>query len=67
MPLATHPLLSPESKTRPEDFLSAKALTPNDIKPSLSLVPELSSAKDWIAEVLYIIRPLTYGACLAAV
>lgn len=63
--LPPHPLLtSPppaSSDTSVEDYLLPKALTTSSMKPSLTLVRTLSSPQDWVAESLYILRPLVYG------
>ena len=66
VPLPLHPLLaSPPptlSDTSVEDYLLPKALTTSSVKPSTSLVRILSSPQDWLAESIYISRPLVYGA-----
>ncbi|KAG6890372.1 hypothetical protein C0992_001962 [Termitomyces sp. T32_za158] len=62
-PLPPHTLLSPQSESTPEDFLLPKALATSSVRPSLSLVKPLSSPTDWIAESIYIVRPLVYGKC----
>ena len=65
MPLPPHGLLTdlPQSRseTAAEEYLLQKALTPSSVKPSLSLVQSLYSPQDWLAEVIYILRPLVYG------
>jgi len=48
-----------------EDFLLPKALTTSSVKPALSLLKSLSTPQDWLAEVIYIIRPLVYASLLA--
>ncbi|KAG6849510.1 hypothetical protein H0H93_007864 [Arthromyces matolae] len=64
-PFPPHDLLSPRAETGAEEYLLPKALTTSSVKPYLSLVKSLSSPTDWIAESLYILRPLIYGvACL---
>ncbi|KAK7064259.1 peroxisomal membrane protein PEX16 [Favolaschia claudopus] len=49
-----------------EDYLLPKALTPSSVKPSHSLLTPLSSYRDWVAEILYIIRPLVYVSLLVS-
>ena len=44
-----------------EEFLLPKALSTDAVKNPLTLVRELSSTTDWIAEVIFILRPLIYG------
>lgn len=60
--LPLHSLLSEaQMDTSAEEYLLPKALTTSSVKPSLSLVRTLSGPRDWIAESLYILRPLVYG------
>lgn len=47
--------------TSVEDYLLPKALTTTSVRPSLHLIKPLASIQDWIAEVIYILRPLVYG------
>ncbi|KAJ7783746.1 peroxisomal membrane protein PEX16 [Mycena maculata] len=65
VPLPPHPLLAspPQNSTETpaEDYLLPKALTASSVKPSHSLLKTLSSHRDWLAEILYILRPLVYG------
>ncbi|KAJ7487563.1 peroxisomal membrane protein PEX16 [Mycena galericulata] len=65
VPLPPHPLLTspPQNSTETpaEDYLLPKALTASSVKPSHSLLNTLSSHRDWLAEILYILRPLVYG------
>lgn len=64
-PLPPHSLLTASSPTRStsvSDYLLSKAMTTSSVKPSHSLVQALSSPQDWLAESLYILRPLVYGA-----
>jgi peroxin-16 len=65
-PLPPHPLLATVPSTRSDssvsDYLLSKAMTTSSVKPSHSLVQALSSPQDWLAESLYILRPLVYGA-----
>ena len=62
VPLPPHPLLSSaQSDTSAEDYLLPKSLTTSSVKPSLSLVRNLSGLQDWSAELIYILRPLIYG------
>lgn len=64
VPLPPHPLLTPPSVSRSrndvEDFLLPKALTPSAVKPPLALVRPFSSPTEWLAEIMYILRPLVY-------
>ena len=64
--LPTHPLIvqpPPHADHAPvEEFLLSKALSPNTVKFPTSLLRRLNSPKDWLGEVLYILRPLIYGA-----
>lgn len=64
-PLPSHALLSGSSQVRSnasvEEYLLPKAMTTSSVKPSLSLVQSLSSPQDWLAESIYILRPLVYG------
>lgn len=64
-PLPAHSLLTappPTNKTSVvEDFLLSKALTPSSVKNPTSLVKPLLSPQEWIAESIYIFRPLIYG------
>ena len=60
-----HSLLSPTSpalsNTSVEDYLLPKALTTASVKISTALVDVLMTPQDWLAEILYILRPLVYG------
>ncbi|TFY79658.1 hypothetical protein EWM64_g4361 [Hericium alpestre] len=62
--LPSHPLLASPPLTRQtspvEDFLLSKALMTSSVKTPTSLVKPLASPKDWVAESLYILRPLIY-------
>lgn len=64
-PLPPHPLLSappPTNKTSVvEDFLLSRALTTSSVKNPTVLVKPLLSPQEWIAESVYILRPLIYG------
>lgn len=69
--LPPHPLLatpSPpmRSDTAVEDFLLPKALTTSSVKPSLSLLKSLSTPQEWLAEIVYILRPFVYGMSIPA-
>ncbi|KAJ7630902.1 peroxisomal membrane protein PEX16 [Roridomyces roridus] len=69
VPLPPHPLLtSPPSseETSVEDYLLSKALTTTAVRPSHSLLKSFSSYRDWLAEILYIIRPLVYVSLLVS-
>lgn len=71
VPLLPHPLLasSPPPTTKQtssvEDYILSKALTTSSVKTPTSLVKPLVSPKDWLAEGLYIIRPLVYVILLS--
>ncbi|KAJ3569775.1 hypothetical protein NP233_g4835 [Leucocoprinus birnbaumii] len=64
-PLLTTPPPPMRSDTAVEDFLLPKALTTSSVKPSLSLLKTLSAPQEWLAEALYILRPLVYASLLA--
>jgi len=61
VPPPHHPILSPESSMTAEDFLLPKALTKDSVRPAISLIRPLSGPRDWLAETIYILRPLVYG------
>ena len=61
VPLPPHPLLNSSQNTSAEEYLLPKSLTTSSVKPSLSLIRNLSSSQDWSAELIYILRPLVYG------
>ncbi|KAG5649898.1 hypothetical protein H0H81_001559 [Sphagnurus paluster] len=63
-PLPPHPLLASQSELSVEEYLLPKAMTTASMKPSLSLVNTLSSPQDWLAESIYILRPLVYVSLL---
>jgi peroxin-16 len=67
-PSKLNPLLNPDhtGSTPPiEGYLLSKALTPTAVKPPSAIISPLISPKDWIAEVLYILRPLIYVIALS--
>ncbi|KAF8898786.1 peroxisome membrane protein [Infundibulicybe gibba] len=65
IPLPPHSLLSSaSSEASVEDYLLSKSLTSTSVRPSLSLMKTLSSPQDWAAEVIHILRPLTYASLL---
>ncbi|KAJ7038240.1 peroxisomal membrane protein PEX16 [Mycena alexandri] len=69
VPLPPHPLLASPPHTAEnsaEDYLLSKALTASSVKPSHSLLKTLSSHRDWLAEFLYILRPLVYVSLLVS-
>jgi hypothetical protein len=63
--LPPHPLLTTPPHTNKtsvvEDFLLSKALTTSSVKNPTSLVKPLLSSREWVAEAIYILRPLIYG------
>ena len=62
IPLPLHPLLnSAQNDTSAEDYLLPKSLSIASVKPSLLLVRSLSGPQDWLAEIIYVLRPLVYG------
>ncbi|KAI0322645.1 peroxisome membrane protein [Amylostereum chailletii] len=69
-PLPPHPLLTsppPTKHTSPvEDYLLSKALTTSSVKTPTSLVKPLTSPKDWLAEIAYVLRPLIYVIMLSS-
>jgi peroxin-16 len=58
------PLPPTQSDTSIEDYLLPKALTTSSVKLSTALVKALTTPQDWLAEVIYIFRPLVYGLSL---
>jgi peroxin-16 len=64
-PLPAHPLLTtppPTNRTSVvEDFILSKALTTSLVKNPISLVKPFLSPQEWVAESIYILRPLVYG------
>ncbi|KAL1720702.1 peroxisome membrane protein [Schizophyllum commune] len=68
VPLPPHPLLTapPISRSRNdvEDFLLPKALTPSAVKPPLALVRPFTSPTEWLAEIIYVLRPLIYASMM---
>ncbi|KAL1690143.1 peroxisome membrane protein [Schizophyllum commune] len=68
VPLPPHPLLTapPISRSRNdvEDFLLPKALTPSVVKPPLALVRPFTSPTEWLAEIIYVLRPLIYASMM---
>ncbi|KAH9950387.1 peroxisomal membrane protein PEX16 [Amylocystis lapponica] len=68
--LPVHPLLTPPPPTQSpipvEEYLLPKALTTSSVKSPTSLLKPLSSPKDWLAEVIYILRPLVYVVMLSS-
>lgn len=65
-PLPPHSLLTTPSGSAVEDYLLPKALTTSNVKPSLSLIKTLSGPREWLAEVIYVLRPLAYVSLLVA-
>jgi len=66
VPLPPHPILTPtQAETSAEDYLLPKALTSASVKPSTSLIRTLSGPRDWLAEIIYVARPLIYGETFA--
>jgi peroxin-16 len=63
-----NPILSQTGTSRSispvETYLLPKALSPSSVRPPTSLVRPLSTPKDWMAEVVHILRPLVYGKIL---
>ncbi|GLB36118.1 putative peroxisomal membrane protein (Pex16) [Lyophyllum shimeji] len=66
IPLPPHSLLSGRSESSVEEYLLPKAMTTSSVKPSLSLVRPISSPQDWLAESIYILRPLVYVSLLVS-
>ncbi|KEP55759.1 peroxisomal membrane protein pex16 [Rhizoctonia solani 123E] len=58
------PLLTPPkggAKPMPiEDYLMSKALSTDDLRVPTRLMDMLASSRDWLAELLFIVRPLVY-------
>lgn len=65
-PPPPHSLLTTPSGSAVEDYLLPKALTTSDVKPSLSLIKTLSGPREWLAEVIYVLRPLAYVSLIVA-
>lgn len=69
VPLPLHPLLTPPPPTQSplpvEDYLLPKALTTSAVKAPTALMQPLTSPKDWLAELVYIARPLVYAIMLS--
>ncbi|KAF9457061.1 peroxisome membrane protein [Collybia nuda] len=67
-PLPPHSLLINPPPIRADstvsDYLFSKAMTTSSVKPPPSLVQPLLSPQDWLAEILYIIKPLVYASML---
>ncbi|KAG6814063.1 hypothetical protein H0H92_003110 [Tricholoma furcatifolium] len=64
MPLPQHALLSSRSETTAEEFLLSKVTPASSVRPALSLVQSLTLPQDWLAETIYILRPLVYVSFL---
>lgn len=63
-PLPLHPLLSGShmhADTSVQDYLLPKAMTTSSVKLPVSLIQTISSHQHWLGEIIYILRPLTYG------
>ncbi|CCL99040.1 uncharacterized protein FIBRA_01049 [Fibroporia radiculosa] len=69
VPLPIHPLFTPPPPTQSplavEDYLLPKALTTMSVKTPTMILHPLSSSKEWLAEVIYILRPLIYAIMLS--
>lgn len=71
VPLPPHPLIvqpPPPTLTMTDpvdEFLLSKALLPTSVKAPTALLKCLSGPKDWLAEIVYILRPLIYAIMLA--
>jgi len=65
IPLSPHHLLVPPPPTKSlapiDDFLLPKALSPSSVKAPSALIKPLTNPKDWLAEIIYVIRPLVYA------
>ncbi|EJD55581.1 peroxisome membrane protein [Auricularia subglabra TFB-10046 SS5] len=64
-PLLTAPPPSKKSLSPVDDYLLPRALSPASVKPPIYLVNQLASPKDWLAEVIFVLRPLVYAILLA--
>lgn len=50
------------SSERPvEEYLLPKALSTSSVKSPTALLQELGSPLEWLAEIIFILRPLIYG------
>ncbi|KAI0296159.1 peroxisome membrane protein [Russula brevipes] len=69
-PLPLHPLFGappPTNRTSVvEDFLLSKALSTSSVKNPTLLVKPLLSPQEWIAESVYVLRPLIYVLLLSS-
>ena len=68
---APNPILSQtvanRSNSPVENYLLPKALSPSSVKPPICLVRPLATPKEWVSEIVYILRPLIYGNALTNV
>ncbi|KAF8521500.1 peroxisomal membrane protein PEX16 [Gautieria morchelliformis] len=64
-----NPILSQTGTSRStspvESYLLPKALSPSSVRPPTSLVRPLATPKDWMAELVHILRPLVYVIALS--
>jgi len=69
-PLPLHSLFTTPSSNRSDtsvnEYILSKAMTTASVKPSHSLVQTLCLPQDWLAESIYILRPLVYVTLLAS-
>ncbi|EKM61083.1 uncharacterized protein PHACADRAFT_180232 [Phanerochaete carnosa HHB-10118-sp] len=69
VPLPPHPLIvqppPPTSQDPVDGYLLSKALLPTSVKAPTALLKRLAGPKDWLAETVYILRPLIYAIMLA--
>ncbi|GJE86162.1 peroxisomal membrane protein pex16 [Phanerochaete sordida] len=71
VPLPPHPLIvqppPPTSTTKDavDEYLLSKALLPTAVKAPTALVKALVGPTAWLAEIVYILRPLIYAIMLA--
>ncbi|KAF7306893.1 Peroxisomal membrane protein PEX16 [Mycena indigotica] len=70
VPLPPHSLLTtpppPATESSVEEYLLPKALTTSAVKPSHTLMKTMASPRDWLAEIVYILRPLVYVSLLVS-
>lgn len=64
-PLLLSPAQGTSAPLEVDQYLLSRALTPAAVKPPTTLLKPLASPKDWLSEVIYVIRPLVYVVAVA--
>ncbi|KAF8320256.1 peroxisome membrane protein [Clavulina sp. PMI_390] len=62
---APNPMLSTTRPISIDEYLLTKALTPSSACPPTNLLVSLTTPKEWLSEILHIIRPFVYVLALA--